>query len=236
MIPENLLAKIEKLIAMRDHENTSQEESENAAKRIQEILLKYNIEQDTLNKALGGKAKAEEYGILRFSMDKYQTKNDANWATGLLHVLALHNLCKVIQIDNVPGAKTCYVHLIGTQVNVDVLLYLFNNIHQQIKEAESRAYKVYEGNITNRNTYRRGYYRGAIAGINKKLQESTEELKKLNEGMGLMIISKQEQLDIFVQQEFRGLRSTKATKLSGRDGYVDGYKKGVTIEANKAIK
>lgn len=236
MIPENLLAKIEKLMAMRDHENTSQQESENAAKRIQEILMKYNIEQDTLNKALGDKAKADVYGIMQVNMDSYQTKNDANWATTLLNVLAMFNLCKVIQINGKPGTKTCFANIIGTQVNIEVLLYLFGNMLTQIKDAEKSAYTIYQGNITNRNTYKRGYYHGAVEGIYKKLRDSTEQLKKLNEGLGLMLLTTQQKLERFAKEQLGETTKGKERFLMGRDGYEDGFRKGITIEANKAIK
>jgi hypothetical protein len=233
MIPQEIVDKIEKLLALKDNAGATQAESENAAAKIQAILMKHNLDMQQVQKQMG--KEDPKVGHCYVDLTPYQGKTDANYVFDLLTVIARNNLCEAIGTREPGISYTKTAILVGDQDNCDMVVHIVISLRNQIVDAEKKAYKIYTGEITNRNTYKRGYYRGAVHGINSKLKQATEELKQIEEGMGLMIINKLERVNSYIDQTF-SLKSAKPKRgLTGRDGYTDGYSDGRNMNAHKGI-
>jgi hypothetical protein len=236
-IPAEILSKLQKLLTLRDVSNV-QAEIENAAARIQEILLKYNLTMADISSK--DPKKKETMGRGNFHLDGLQKKTEANWVFNFLSVICEHNLCAaVLTYSPTKGKHRGTVNIIGTHFNIEMVKFLASQLIPRIKNACKTAWKEFADKVDEKeNTFKRGFYRGCVLGIHYKLQAQEEQLKRENSNMGLMVIKNWGEV-IKAKDEIFGnnLKENKAGQ-SGRkqsDSILIGYKAGQDMEINKGL-
>ena len=228
--PENVLELLRKLLAFEEgaHKIGSVHEAEVAAAKIQEILIKYNLDKE---KVAGNQNK---YVMLRLKSSDYTSKTEGKWVRMLLSGIATYNFCEVVVMSGgyLDSSEFC---LIGTEDNVKMVEFIFNQLRVRIFELSKEAWKRYYS-IEKRNTYLRGFLMGAAIGIRNKLQAEWEKAQKSSESTTALIVTNKAALDEFKHSVFKNLKSKGYSSSSSIDGYLDGKKAGRSIDIHKAIK
>lgn len=240
-IPDSLLEKIQKLMRVKDDGSASQGEIENATKMINTLLMKHNLE---MSQVIGHGMDKNQMTDDSFDLNGKQTRHEAGWVVQLFNVIANHNLCECLHElrSNRNKDDMGSMIVIGTKVNIEIVYYTVDQLHERIKEMCGRAWKEYVGQ-EKRNTYRRGYLRGAVVGINNALRAQSEQrMKQLeiptleNQQMGLMLRSNAQALTAYMQEEYgHGIKRSKSTGLSGRGGFEQGKHDGSNMGINKGL-
>lgn len=239
-IPENILNKLKSLLNFKADaiRRDSIHEIENAAARINEILLKYNLELEELE--FKDKEKLTKEDILYV-----QKKNENDWTKLLWGVIAKYNLCTVVSSSRRNDKGECYVaiYLIGKEVNREIVKYTVDAIINEIRNVEPHYWVLYNG-FDKRNAFRRAFFLGCVRGINAKLQEEQNAFLR-NEVKITALVRTNEvelanQLKIFFPKAQTILRQRKATATDGlRAGYAYGrnmdIKKGINTSNQKRI-
>lgn len=95
-LPPGLLDKLNKLKNLEEGAKSvgSMEEAANAAEKFQALLLKYNLDEETVLSE-GVKAKVQML-CSEYDLDKIQSKTEAGWLKKLVLIIAKHCICKVV--------------------------------------------------------------------------------------------------------------------------------------------
>lgn len=241
--------KIQKLMALA--ESSNENEAAVAAAKAQELLAKYNLD---LAQVRGFTAKTDEEIIEVATNDDKYKKRQA-WIVELADVIAKHNFCTAL------FSSHGHTYFIGHTRDVNVAVFLFNNLRVRLfKLATDRTYEysltlkknrsyirdTYEelsGNVHPR-VWRNSWLMGAVAGINKKLNESRKDFAEAPNAMTMIVVREQE-VSTWVKQKYPKLSSVSlgggqnvgATVSGFRTGYEMAMQTGITSSSTtKALR
>ena len=229
-IENNILERIQKLLNLQKGAEAvgSLHEAELAAVRVHELLLKYNLDIADVT----GFVKPEASKIDRFDeRDIVNPKNEGQWIHALYHILCRHNFCRLVIINR---GDLKYASLIGTKVNVESVKFLGDQLENRIRLAEKDAWRR---NLSSekRNAFRRGFFIGAVRGIDDQLILKKREEEAFNNKVTALVISNKDKLDKFMNDEFHNLKNGKPTRVSASNGMGMGYEKGRSMSINNGI-
>jgi len=227
-IPQKILEKLKKLLAFKEgaQKIDSQAEVENAALRINELLIKYNISLENLDMGKTEDKIDEE----KFTYDKKSYDN--SWHRSLFTVIANVNLCEVITMYKTRNAVS--VLIIGKDLNREIVKYTVSQLASKIEIMSKKSWDSYYG-FDKRNTYIRGFKMGCVVGINRKLKAQKKEMLK-NESMNSLILRSDQALLEYMGKNHRNICKKKTRSTSSLTGYVEGVKAGSQMNINKGLE
>lgn len=244
-VPDSILEKIQKLINLRDSPGTP-EEGAAAAGMINNLLLRYNLE---MSQVLNHKVSDKNVISLKLDLNELQDRHDANFGVKLVSAICYFNFCRCI---TTAGYRTKYdqgyITLVGQSHNIEIVKYMIDYCQNNIISLEKAYWKRYTGEITNRNTYKRGFYQGCIDAIVMRLHHQKEEtveqtakeqnvtVQEVEKNMSVMVIKNTEAVDKRVEELFPRLKAGKAHRnLMGRDGQIDGREAGQKLNLAQGL-
>jgi hypothetical protein len=257
-----IIEKIQKLLNLKEGAEAvgSVFEAENAASRLQEMLMRYNLDLESV-KASKIEQKAEMFDDIIWLHDKAD-KREADWVPKLYYAIARNNLCRAYPY------KT-HIHIIGEKHQVMLVQYIAEQLISKIRIAEKLAWNIYdkkcikdllhEWQREKRGTYRRGFFQGAAHGIDQRLERDREEMEHTHNPFAVMIINKRKVVDDYMDEKYykphqeredamsdedkakRDKRNNKLAKrkgpkgISSADGWRNGYDAGLQMDVNKGL-
>jgi hypothetical protein len=261
-IDQKIIDKIQKLLNLKEGAEAvgNYHEAENAAARVSEFLLKYNLDLETVQKSTIEK-KADMTDIC-IDTSQMADKRESGWVPKLYVAIARNNLCEIFTFTDKE------VRIFGHKTNVMMVAYIAEQMIAKIRIAEKLSWKDYEedGGYEKRGTFRRGFFDGATAGIYTRLRRQKEEMTKGDDNpFAIMVINKEKELnDYMIEQGWRSSpeeieeykrkqkelmadpnykppkpkksRPLKGPKgLSSNDGWHSGYEAGKNMDINKGM-
>lgn len=254
-IPKELIAKIQKLMKLEEGAKKlgNIEEAANAAGKIRDILMKHNLDLYTVQNA--GDQTQKEAPIIKddYQPEDFTKPHEGDWVKRLVKTIAPFYLCKCFGYTNT--AMGLKVTIIGTATNVEIVWYTVEQLVNRIRPLSRDAFKAYTGH-EKRNTFFRGFFRGAVEGIQYQLAENAqrevykakeaEERKRAGkpiaelESTAIMFIGMQVQEQRRVQQFIDhninfGNSTRKGSSLSGVGGKQTGFETGKKINIASGV-
>lgn len=236
---EQIKDKLRKLIAKeasaRDIGNLA--EAEAFAAKIQQLMIEYELEMDDL--AGGASQRVYNVGQERFDTSSLTGSHESNWVAILYCYCGKSSFCKVV-LSPMRGEKApLWITIYGDPTNRELLHFMVAQLVVKLKEVARIAfkkYKEYDDGQDKRNTYFRGFYRGACVGVRDKL---TAELKKEEDARPQvhgLVLNKMAAVQKYLEDN--GIRFGRAgqTRTSSSSGYQDGYSAGRSVNINKGVK
>ena len=238
-VPQAIWDRLEKLMNLRDNEAASQAEIENASARIQEILLKYNLEIWELEKKKGKDGSTSSIDHFDIDLNEHQGKNEGDWVVSLVNVISIHNMCRAVKlVTSRKNYDQGLVKIIGTRVNMEIVQFLVIQLMPRIRKACSLSYKNCGQSMGIKiNTFKRGFFHGCIKGIDAKLTVQKQEMEQsMNNLRSLMVVNGQA-LQKKMEEIFKGgLKTGKPFESQkGKSAEVLGYHEGRKMEINKGL-
>lgn len=229
-VPASIIDKIRKLKALSEGAAAinSLEESEAAALAVNKLLIKYNLSLLDINPE-----EPENKSALNIEKsDEIPVRNTYGrlWKERLLNVLCGYHYCK-------PLATSHRCIIVGTKLNITVVLDLFNtlqSVYQHHAKESYEAAKVYfkGGRLTEKykRKYITSYLLGFSIGLSVKLQRiETQECKAI-------AIRHDNLINDYLNENFK-LKSKPLKKVKTNDSaYNKGFYKGMNTELNKSIE
>lgn len=243
MEKSELLDKIRKLQEKADSAKSlgNQAEAEAFALKVQELMLKYQVQESELREATGGKMQMK--GIILNWMD-LTNRHESDWVKFLIHKIAVGNMCRAVGLTFDPqnglyptGQKHREgdIWLGGQPENLEMAQYMIDQMVVRARMAAKTAFKTYDG-PEKRNTFIRGFLRGFALGLGEKLLESLKQhTQEATSSTGLMIIKNSQAVDLFTKSKFPNLSATGAHKLSGKSGNEMGRETGRQTSIHRGI-
>jgi hypothetical protein len=182
-VSDEILEKLQKLIALNERPG-SVGEAANSATMINKLLMKYNL---SMTDVTNHKPKEENNIIyLQGKYSDYQTQYDGGFVKSLMGTVSVFNFCKMINIrayDEKGKNKNFGFTVLGSKVNLDVCMYMFDYCLNNIKLLFDKHYVdmeiPYSKGTGKFYVYRRGFYEGAVIAIHNRLAiQRNEETEK----------------------------------------------------------
>lgn len=235
---EKIFDKIKKLLAYQEdaERRDAIHEAANAAQRIQDLLLKHNLDLATVK----GKVERDSSDIKEDSIslnDLGWDKRHGSWMESLFSVIAEYNLCRAILSTGLYfGGKTIInMYLIGTKENIEIITYIVEQLIEKARNAEKAEWSRYHGS-DKRGRFRRGFLMGFVIGIKVQLKKQKETIISQNNNMMALIKVNDTAISQYVSNRFKSLKSGKARKSNHSDGVLLGYQNGLNTTMNKGIE
>lgn len=174
---DKIKKKIQKLLALQKgaEDIGSLEEAQNAAEKIRALVMKYQLDLDELKKSGEEKTRIGHSRIILSEHIPYN-KTHGNWLISLVHIVAIHNFGSIIAIGK--DLKVQIVDIWGEEYNIQVIFELTVNYSKQIIDLEKRRWLEVQDRGDKRNSFRRAYYKGAVAGLSHSFNAQKESLVK----------------------------------------------------------
>lgn len=214
-ITDDLLSKMQKLLNMQEGAAAvgNVHEAEAAASRLQALLMKHNLDLETIKAhSIDKKAKMENARVDTGSM---ADKRESDWVTKLYNGVAQGNMCRVF-------SDRGYVHIFGHATNVALVLYIAEQLTAKVRIAEKLSWAQYDKQISfdkeKRGTYRRGFFEGAAYGIAERLRQDLKGYKNPANGnpYALMIVHKEDEVNEYLYDLYPYLRPETVQQRSDR--------------------
>lgn len=242
-IPQKLVAKIQALLKLQESAQAmgSIEEAANAAARISDMLLKYNLDmQDITSVDYEAPAVISEH---IFETMDFEKSHEGGWVIKLVRVIARANMCRAFTSD---AAKT-KVWVIGTQTNADMVWFITEQLVNRLRPIKATEWAKYTG-YEKRNTWARGFFSGAVTGIGEQLmRKEMEERRKAQEqeragvapGQGLLVMrmvdKEVERINDFVSKRYAIGRGSSKPGTKSVGGKQTGYATGKSMSIHGGV-
>lgn len=219
--------KLEKLIRKRDSAESlgNLQEAEAFAQKIQQLAIEYGV---SLEEIQTGEERRKPIGKM-VDITPYMKRHESDWIYLLFHACARGNMCM-----GVGNFTRTAIDIIGAEHNIEIAIYMAESLITQFRELARKDYSKYGGDIK-RNTYIRGWLRGATQAIKERLTENLSKAEASHSGTALMIRNQMMEVKEEVRKLYPHLSTSKSHSLMGKDGQQQGYATGKTIGLNKGV-
>lgn len=234
--PDAILQRLQKLKKLQEGAESigSLAEAENAAKRIQELLMKYNLSISDIDSDDEGTKILNE---ILTSDDLGWRKTESRFIPSLAHIISKHYFCSCV--TGTAGKQLNRITFFGNKVNIETTTYVVLQMINKIREIAKVKYKEPQNQALypNRNTFLRGFLMGAVSGLSEKLEEQRREQESANVGAGALI----KRTDIILQDAMNayfgqgGLKRPKNSKLSAGNAMGQGREVGRNMSINQGV-
>lgn len=259
-VQEKLIDKIRKLLNHADGTN-SQAEADSFIAKANKLLLEHNLSmsqiETTEDKSKNGITEDKK------AVDFGKNKSEGNrWETLLMGVLCSHNMCDSI-IHTKRQLSGGSISIIGSISNIETVKYLFDVAREMIRNISKTSYKEYReetlsiwdneltekellnnGQLSYRMPWIRNYLKGAVLGLNKKLdtlkRQMEESLSQVSsesrQEFGLMIMGNKEAIELYKKEEYSDLTERpRSTQINDKSAYRRGFQDGEAINLFKGV-
>lgn len=228
---DKLLKKIQDLLRLSGDKNSTAE-AETAAKKAQELIMKYNIDEAELHGQ-------EPLGLEKtlYPVFKIMKRNEGKWIVQLFYTIAKFNFCDIVITEKWDDESYGYVkwlYLLGEPTNIEMVTYLSEQLVNRLRSIEKQEWSKYEG-YDKRNTYRRGFLMGAVVGIRRQLESQQDHFRE-EESTNALVIRKEQELKEFKDDEFGQLKKSRSSSTSSRDGYHKGRERGESMSLRGGVR
>lgn len=222
-----ILDRIAKLMKMAD--GGTKHEAEVAAKMAQAMLLKHNLSMSDVNNNIDEDERAimDEF----FGMKDTWKKVEGNWISTLYHVVAINNLCKIIVYG---GGKWKDIRIIGSKANVSMVNFICMQLIPRLRDAEKQEWSWYNG-FDNRNVFKRGFFQGAVAGINQQLSEALDKMRDEDKNINGLVLYNDKAVTEYRDKKWPHLGKSRGSRSSSYDGYQSGKNVGSKMNIRQGV-
>lgn len=207
-------------------------EAEAFMTKAQELIQQYNLELADLKL----EDEKEVNNCIVETIDTIEdhgwSKTDGPWLIDLYCRVARFYFCKGV-IAGSNNNKRMRVHLVGEAHNIDMVKYVVASVVPTVKRLRLQRWKEYQG-YEKQNTFKRGYYSGAVSGFYQKLYDQQQASKEKYTGLTGLIVLSERLVDEKAAEEFN-LVYKKKRSLSGMGGTNAGFKDGKNLNVNKGV-
>ena len=221
---ESHLEKIRKLIA---HQKSAQEmgslkEAEAFAKKVQNLLDKYNISLEDI-----------PLEKVKNDMTELRMKTAIPSVSDVLGYsvmvsIAKWNWCKAYKV----GSK--YSIVVGLKLNTEVCQMVYETVLPIFIKEGKLAYLEAPRKV-GLDTFQREFIEGCASGLWMKLKEEREEFEKRYLNCSALIVRNDKAIELFVQEQYGGTKKGRSKTIKKGEAYDKGFITGKNVEIQKRI-
>lgn len=229
MVDSAIITRLKKVQALTTSSNPN--EAAVAAEKLQELLVRYNLELADVSGDVNDGRPSRVYG-------KHEAQTpQSEYRRLLMNVLAINNFCRYVYT---PGTTIAW--LVGETHNVEAVRWMFATIDEQLKHMVWRAYKAYVAECeavrlrpAPARTWKRDYRVGAVLTIGERLRSRAEALRA-EEAVNALVVVSDAALKSALHDYFPRLRSGAKAVDTTTSGFAKGRVDGNAVTLEKTLK
>lgn len=212
---DRMLEMMRRLKNLRDHESSNVNEAASAAASLQNLLLKYNLEEATLEQLSGAKP---VYGKQMFDVSNGGPKNLCAWKAELMHVIAITNMCRALHHYDTHAQASPNVSVIGQRHNIAVVKGLYDYLATEFIRLADLGWAEYKREFPDarRRHYTHWFCMGAKNVIYNRLKKQQEADSIEHAAQWGLVVIKEGQLQEAYDRMFP--KASAAGKSKPKDG------------------
>lgn len=225
MVKDNVLQKIQKLLNMTTERGCTQSEAESAMLKVQQLLFKYKLSMADI-------PIAEDEPVTKLTQQTTglgTKKHEGQWRPVLVNSIARYNFCKAI------GTGGDRVHLVGTEIDLEVVKDLYYWITEQLEGFCREAAGGYQG-PDRIPTFKRSFYLAAAHTIGNRLYRQWRDLSEETEMSTALVVVTAEAIKDYVKVQFGTLHTTRSPYSGSYDGHRAGRTAGERTDLTPSKK
>lgn len=244
---DNVLKKLRKLQKLYEGAKkiNSEGEAANAAAAIQRLLAQYNLTMAEVG--TGEEEKKDEVNEQVVSGYTYKSIG-GDWEYRLWYVICKRNFCKCFMY----GSSYKRLIIFGSKENMEVVKWLFGVLSERFVSFSKDRFKEYQKSEEylmafrkpSKDRYQRGYLHAAVAGLDAKLKEISDQDKIAEPEFGTkvtaLVVRTNTAIDEYVNRKFGGYGKGRNMSSSANAGVgsarAAGYKDGYNTDIHKPIQ
>lgn len=160
------IADLKRMAERGKDDEISREEAARAAEKIQELLLKYNL--DMADVPLEQQGPTEQYGRETFGLGK---RHGTDWRRLLIIAVAKTNFVHVVFYHGSNRTTGPMVHLIGLPTNVEVVKDLYSWLAENFDFTATLAAAIRQETWTPSATWKDSFLRAAVQMVSQRLRD-----------------------------------------------------------------
>lgn len=219
---EKLESIMEKIAALKKFnvDNATEGEVANATAKIEELLMKYNLElSDIIDEEFSEGIESD-----------LVTTGAERWKWTLMTNLAKYHLCDAVVLD-----RSKVVALFGLKHNREIVTHLFFAVSNQLNILARIYYADYNGPAS-RHMWRRSFFEGALKTIKSRLEEMKQKMQSESNACTSLILVTQEALTLAMKEKYDYKSIGQRTFKPLKSAYEAGMSSGKIVNFNPAIK
>ena len=213
---QKILDKAAKLKNLSDRAGTP-EEAALAATRLQELLLRHNIDMQSLP--------MEEETYVKEEFELQANRNSKTWQSSLYSAIAKANQCEAIRLYQGRG-ETPKMCVVGRTHNIQVINYLFTYLCNEIIRLSKQHNKS--------ALFQRSFCVGATVTVTKRVLETLQKVKYESQNNNEVMVVEEKLVHQMFKAEFPHTQ-TSSISIGSRAGYDNGKKAGESIAIRPGI-
>jgi hypothetical protein len=231
-VPENVLMKIQKLLALSTSSNEN--EAALAAAKAQELMFRYELATADVN--------GIEIDVEPVQKSDKVTINEGhrgvNWKMDVMGALVNTSFCKWVVgwYTPRPNFTKTTATIIGRPHDIDVVKYTFNYLVAELERLATAYTAAYVG-PWHKITVRNSWLMGASAGVSSRLFTEFRERQSESEQSKALVINKQAAVSEFYNKTYgTNLGSYSSQEgATARSAFNAGYNTGKQLGTARAI-
>lgn len=213
---DRMLEMMRRLKSLRDHESTNVNEAAAAAAQLQALLLKYNLEEATVELLSGAKT---AYGKQTFDVSNGGPKNLCAWKADLMHVIALNNMCRAVQLTAPSAQEGARVSVVGQRHNIAIVKGLYDYLATELIRLADAQWSMYKREFPDarRRHFTHWFCKGGVSVIYHRLKKQQEADSVEHAAQWGLVLIKEGQVQEVYDRLFPQSVATKSSKPADTD-------------------
>ena len=230
---EDIFSRIRKLIHMND--KGTPEEAAVAWAKAQRLLINYNLSLEQVMREKTPENRKYIYKTVDIGSNRH-------WKRTLTHAIAKAMFCHAVYVQH--STTSC---IVGTPVNVDVVIEMVNYIIPQLEKMAETQYIREALHVYSKVKWKEAFFVGALDTIQDRLeyqkllmqqeQEEAERVEKGGSTLTALITLTDKEVEEAAHRFFSNLRNASSPQKSVlRSGYESGLEQGKNVEIFRKLQ
>jgi len=221
MEKENIISKIEKLLNLANHPNTSEYEASSATLMAQKLILQYSIEESEM-----GRNKEK---------DPFITKSLTFSKTPIVYKFifkVIHEATLTQTFTQRFQYRSTSIFFFGRKSNVEVAIHMF----VFLKRTYQNIWENYQKESQSIARWKQAYFKGITLGILSKLRDQEKLIAQKSDATCTAIVRCKKEVEIELKKQYNLESSNTSSYYRDTEIQADGFKAGRNIDLHSAIE
>lgn len=215
-----IFEKAKKLHTLSERAGTP-EEAANAASKLQDMLLKYNLSISEVRDHV-----PQEY--IREEVEIMENRNHKNWVSMLFH-----NVAKVNQCETCYHPKKSKISIVGEPHNIKMVHYIYGYLLFTIKSLAEQASKKVQ---KDKAQFKRAFCIGATITVAKRLREELQTSQENNAAINALVVTSNQLVRKEFRKHFPHTKTGPSPLVKNASGLAEGKEAGKGIALKRGIE
>lgn len=226
-ITGDLIQRLQKVRALT--ESSVPGEAAAAAAKLQEILLKYNLEMEDIEE---DSPEADDRYVKEELELGATSGNMINWRRILLSGIARSLMCAAFGYQGTPKMV-----IVGQKHNIEIVRHFYDYLSYEISRLADVTWEKAKGRTREHGrSWKSSFYNGAVDVVVQRLEEKYQQVSKQDSHTQALVLKNERDLDDAVGNLIGRVRKSAVRQRHSKAGYSRGARAGKRFNLDRPVR